>query len=289
MVQPELESSAASHIGMVRDENQDAVRLPDSVLPRDKGVLFAIADGMGGYAHGGLASQLAVEALYEAFYQNNATSIRKALRRGIESANLRVYKTSQQLQAGRMGTTLTAAFIHEETLQVVHVGDSRLYLVRNETTSCLTNDHTMVGDLVRMRVLTPDKVRGHAQRSILTRGIGLTLFIKPDFSQHKLEENDCLILCSDGLWSVIEDHEIASLAGAAPTADQLGKRLIDLALKRNSDDNISIVVIYVRRLAETRPLGLASVRPYAGRSLRNLLPDQLYRFLGRNHNGRHPV
>lgn len=287
MLLPELESSAASHIGPVRDENQDAVRLPDSVLPSEKGVLFAIADGMGGYANGGLASQLALEALYEAFYQNHAASTQQALHRGIDLANLRVYKASQQLQAGRMGTTLTAAHIHGGTLQVAHVGDSRLYLVRNNTTSCLTKDHTMVGDLVRMRVIPPDKVRSHAQRSILTRGVGLTLFTKPDFSRHRLEENDCLILCSDGLWSVIEDDEFAGLVSAALSAGQLGKRLIDLALERNSDDNISIVVIYVRRLVESREAGLASIRPDPVRLLRNLFPNPLTYFLGRNHHRRH--
>jgi serine/threonine protein phosphatase PrpC len=287
MLLPELESSAASHIGPVREENQDAVRLPDSVLPSEKGVLFAIADGMGGYANGGLASQLALEALYEAFYHNHAASTQQALHRGIDLANLRVYKASQQLQAGRMGTTLTAAHIHGGTLQVAHVGDSRLYLVRNNTTSCLTKDHTMVGDLVRMRVIPPDKVRSHAQRSILTRGVGLTLFTKPDFSRHRLEENDCLILCSDGLWSVIEDDEFAGLASAALSAGQLGKRLIDLALERNSDDNISIVVIYVRRLVESREAGLASIRSDPARLLRNLFPNPITYFLGRNHHRRH--
>jgi protein phosphatase len=228
-----------------------------------------------------------LEALYDAFHQNHAGSIQKALRRGIDSANLRVYKTSQGLQGARMGTTLTAAHIHGDTLHVAHVGDSRLYLVRNGAVSCLTNDHTMVGDLVRMRVLTPDKVRGHAQRSILTRGVGLTLFIKPDFSQHQLEEEDCLILCSDGLWSVIEDHELSGLVGAAPNASELGNRLIDLAMERNSDDNISNVVILIRRLAEGRQARLESIRFYPRRSLQNLIPEPITHLLKRNHNGRH--
>jgi protein phosphatase len=244
---------------------------------------------MGGYAHGGLASQLALDALYEAVTQNHAASAQKALRRGIDLANLRVYKTCQQLQAGHMGTTLTAAHIHGERLQIAHVGDSRLYLIRNETASCLTNDHTMVGDLVRMRVLTPDKVRTHVQRSILTRGVGLTLFIKPEFSRCRLEENDCLILCSDGLWSVIEDDEFAGLAFEEPSADRLSKRLVDLALERNSDDNISSVVIFVRRLSENKEARPASFQRSPVRSLRKFIPGPLTRLLGRNHNGRHPA
>ena len=285
---PDLESSAASHIGPIRDENQDAVRLPDSALLAEKGGLFAIADGMGRYANGALASHLALEALYESFYQNQEASFQAALRRGIDSANYKVYKASQQLNVGLMGTTLTAAYIYGKTLQVAHVGDSRLYLVRDQSAVCLTDDHTTVGELVRMRVLSPDKVRGHAQRSILTRGIGLDMFIKADFSQFGLEENDFLILCSDGLWSVIEDHEFADLAGATPSADQLSKNMVDLALERNSEDNISTVVIYVRRLAEGGVQGPVSKGSQRMWSLGNFLPDQLTRFLGRNHNSHHP-
>ena len=111
-----------------------------------------------------------------------------------------------------------------------HVGDSRLYLVRNASPTILTNDHTTVGDLVRMRVLPPEKVRKHAHRSILTRGVGLTMIVKPDVSQVQLQEDDCLILCSDGLWSVIEDAEFAHLASKNNSAAHLGQSLIDLAL-----------------------------------------------------------
>jgi protein phosphatase len=282
----DLESCAVSHIGPIRDENQDAVRLPDSALAA-KGGLFALADGMGGYANGALASHLALEALYETFYQSQRASDQAALRHGVDSANLKVYKASQRLNAGRMGTTLTAAHIYGKTLQIAHVGDSRLYLVRNHNAVCLTNDHTTVGDLVRMRVLTPDKVRGHAQRSILTKGIGLDMFIKADFSQFSLEENDFLILCSDGLWSVIEDDEFAGLVGAARSVEHLGESLIDLALARNSDDNISTVVIYVRHLADSSVLNRVSSSLQWERPLCDFLPDPLNRFLTRNHNGRH--
>jgi PPM family protein phosphatase len=279
---PEVDSCATSHIGPVREENQDAVRLPDGAWLPEKGLLFAVADGMGGYANGALASRLALDAFFESVHENHSTP-QAALRRGIESANLKVFKTSQQLGPGKMGTTLTAALIRGEILQVAHVGDSRLYLIRNHATTCLTNDHTTVGDLVRMRVLSPDKVRGHAQRSILTKGIGLTMFVNGDISTHRLEENDCLILCSDGLWSVIEDHEFADLAVAAPSADDLSQSLIDLALRRNTDDNISAVVIYIRRLAERSKNNPTAADLQRRHLLRNLIPDQINRFLGRNN------
>jgi len=297
MRQTELESYATSHIGPVREENQDAVRMPDGAGLPEQGLLYAVADGMGGYANGALASRLALDAFYETVHDETVhdkvrTITQAALQRGIASANLRVYKTSLQLSPSRMGTTLTAALICGETLHVAHVGDSRLYLIRNHATTCLTNDHTTVGDLVRMRVLSPDKVRGHAQRSILTKGIGLTMFVKADISTHRLEENDCLILCSDGLWSVIEDDEFADLAAAAPSANYLSQSLINLALERNTDDNISAVVIYIHRLAERsklkNPVSLRNrvfspSKPQGRHSLRRLIPDQVQRLLGRNH------
>jgi serine/threonine protein phosphatase PrpC len=279
---PELESCATSHIGPVREDNQDAVRLPDGAWLPEKGLLYAVADGMGGYANGALASRLALDAFFETVYENHTATTQTALRRGIESANLRIFKTSQQFGPGKMGTTLTAALIRGDLLQVAHVGDSRLYLIRNHVTTCLTNDHTTVGDLVRMRVLSPDKVRGHAQRSILTKGIGLSMFIKADINTHRLEEKDCLILCSDGLWSVIEDHEFADLAGAAPSAECLSQSLIDLALRRDTDDNISAVVIYIRRLAERSKTNRATTSLPERHSLRNFVPDQINRLLGRN-------
>ena len=138
-----------------------------------------------------------------------------------------------------------------------------------------------------MKVLPPDKVRTHAQRSILTKGIGLSLFVKPDLTKHTLKEGDRLILCSDGLWSVIEDDEFADLVSTARSAEHLGESLIDLALARNSDDNISTVVIYVRHLAEGSGFHRVSSSLQWEWPLRDLLPDPLNRFLNRNHNGRH--
>jgi protein phosphatase len=245
---PELECSALSHVGPVREDNQDAFFLPEPQMAHEKGYLFALADGMGGYANGALASKLALETLSDEFYGRNGTPGQVSLRKGVENANLKIFKASQQADMGRMGTTLTAAFICGSSLFLAHVGDSRAYLVRGRDGAVLTNDHTTVGDLVRMRVISPDKVRSHPHRSILTRSVGLAMFVQPEFSRFALREGDRLVLCSDGLWSVIEDYELAGLSAAAPTAETLCKSLIDLALERETDDNISVVAIIARRL-----------------------------------------
>jgi PPM family protein phosphatase len=246
---PLIESSGLSHAGPVRDDNQDSIHLPDGSLPPELGLLYAVADGMGGYAHGAVASALAIQKLKETLYNGNGMSKSKVLRRGIESANLSIYKEAERLGAGRMGTTLTAAYILEDKLHLVHVGDSRAYLIRGRQATCLTTDHTTVGDLVRSKLITADKVRTHSQRSILTKSVGIGLFIKPDISLHKLQEEDYLILCSDGVWSVIQDEEFAQIVNENEEIDQIAQNLLKLALERQTDDNVSVVAIHIRELA----------------------------------------
>jgi PPM family protein phosphatase len=243
----ELECSGLSHIGSVREDNQDAIRLSGETPAVDRR-LFALADGMGGYSHGGLASQTALETFFETFYDDTTPVVPRRMRRSVEAANLGVFQMAQRLGAVRMGTTLTAVTVVGNQLHVAHVGDSRAYLIRDNRAQCLTNDHTHVGDMVRMKVIPPDKIRTHAQRSILTKGLGLTLFVQPDITQAALQDDDRVVLCSDGVWSVIEDQEFAQVAASAADMTQLSKTLIHLALDRESDDNLSVVAIHLQQL-----------------------------------------
>lgn len=249
---PELDCSAASETGPVRDENQDSIRLPEGYPTLDRGSLYGLADGMGGYTHGQFASHLALEKLFQIFY-DESNSPEKALKRGIDAANLSIMQATQRMHAGRMGTTLLAAHIDGNRLSVAHVGDSRMYLIRDHTARCLTSDHSVAGDLVRAKVISPQKVRGHAQRSILTKCVGVELFVQPDITQFTLQDGDCLILCSDGLWGVIEDDEFAQAASEVRAADALSQRLIDMALERDTDDNASVVVVAVNHITAKAP------------------------------------
>ena len=250
---PVIESSGLSHIGPVREDNQDSIYLPGGCHPPELGLLYAVADGMGGYTYGGVASSLAIQKLTETLYTGNGRPNPKTLRRGVESANLSVYRTAERLGAGRMGTTLTAAYILDDILHLVHVGDSRAYLIRDRQATCLTADHTTVGDLVRTKLITPDKVRTHSQRSILTKAVGIGLFVKPDISKHQLQEEDCLILCSDGVWSVIQDDEFSQTVTESVGIDQISQNLVNLALTRQTDDNASVVAVHVRELLPALP------------------------------------
>lgn len=254
----EVEFAGISETGPVRDDNQDAILVPEAPLPGLFAFLLGVADGMGGYSAGDVASKLALSTFRQVILDARGISIDKMLRRGVEIANLEVYKTARELDAGRMGTTLTAAYIAGDQLFLAHVGDSRAYLLRNGKISCLTADHTVVGDLVRSKIIPPEKIRGHEQRSILTRAVGLELFLTPEISSHKLLAGDRLLLCSDGLWSVLEDEQIATLALNTNAPETLGNELIQAAISRQSDDNCSVVVADIHTF---RPLSVPAPEP----------------------------
>ena len=179
---PEIVMHGLTHVGNVREDNQDAIRFcsPDEHLTARHGYLYAVADGMGGLEHGGIASALALETFFNTFYKTDGSSIPKKLREGVQVANLGVFQKARQLGVARMGTTLTAVDVMGHSLNIVHVGDSRAYLVRHGKASCLTNDHTRVGEMVRMKLLSPDKVRAHNQRSVLEKCLGVELFVRGD-------------------------------------------------------------------------------------------------------------
>jgi serine/threonine protein phosphatase PrpC len=115
---------------------------------------------------------------------------------------------------------------------------------------CLTNDHTAVGELVRLRVLSPDKVRTHEQRSVLEKCLGMQLFVQPDINQYSVAEDDYFILCSDGVWAHVEDQEFAEITLDIRNPQRISDTLIDLALSRDSDDNVSAVVVHVKQVDE---------------------------------------
>jgi PPM family protein phosphatase len=247
---PAIASHGHSDVGKYREDNQDSIRIyePSELQISSHGHLYALADGMGGYSHGGVASTLALETFFDSFYSGQPQKSSNNLKQAIQSANTAVYQAAYRLGAVRMGTTLSAVNIFNNQLHIAHIGDSRVYLIRKGQATCLTRDHTVVGDLVNMKVLSPDKIRKHEQRSVLNKCIGVQLFIQPDIQRFTLEQEDLMILCSDGLWSVIEDHEFAHFAQEIPNPDQLSQALIELALERDSDDNISAIAVQIQEL-----------------------------------------
>ncbi|MDR3672090.1 MAG: protein phosphatase 2C domain-containing protein [Holophaga sp.] len=247
---PDIESHGLSDTGQVRQDNQDAIRFcrPDDELTVQHGHLYGIADGMGGYAHGGIASALALEVLFKTFYASQGPAPQR-LRQGVQDANLGIYQMAHRMGAGRMGTTLTAVHLSGHTLHVAHVGDSRAYLVRDREATCLTQDHTRVGELVRLHLLSRDKVRGHQQRSVLDKCLGLELFVQPDIFSVAVLPGDRIVLCTDGVWGFVEDQELAEHAAAQPSLEAFNRAVLAAALRGGSDDNLSLLTLRLRALA----------------------------------------
>lgn len=290
-----IEFSGLSEAGPVREDNQDALVLPDGTCPPGAGrvgsppekignaqadhiedgppghwipapgpdahgALFALADGMGGYAHGDLASRLALQTLWNTYFDDKRGKTTSTLRRGVEAANLAVLAAAREMGVTRMGSTLTAGVIEGQSLHMAHIGDARAYLVRGGAAAQLTQDHSVVGDLLRMRVLRAEQVRTHARRSVLTRAVGLNLFPQPDVFSLTLQPGDWVVLCTDGVWSVVEDDEFARHACAAESAAALCRALLDLALARQTDDNVSALAVRVKALPEEKKNGKISKR-----------------------------
>lgn len=228
-----------SHIGLVRGDNEDAYL----VAPP----LAAVADGLGGHNAGEIASSAAIEALLAAAPR---VADAKALARAVQRANEAVLAASAS-GYGRsgMGTTLTAVMVDGLRLAVAHVGDSRAYLLHLGTLQQLTDDHSMVADLVRSGQLTAEQARVHPNRSVITRALGTDPGLVVDAFEAQAAPGDRLLLCTDGLSGMVPDAEIARILGAARTPQDAVDALVDSALAAGGHDNITVVVADIGREA----------------------------------------
>jgi protein phosphatase len=204
--------------------------------------LFAVADGMGGAQAGEVASHLAVEVLEQGLPVGDG-SVEERLRARVREANARIMESAQadDARAG-MGTTLTVAYVGEDDLTVAHVGDSRLYRLRDGTFERLTDDHSLVEELVRQGKLTPEEADEHPQRSIITRALGAEEGVEADSTTWAGRDSDVYLICSDGLTSMIPEAHVAQILAEAPSLAGAGRMLIDAANDAGGRDNITVVL-----------------------------------------------
>jgi serine/threonine protein phosphatase PrpC len=252
-----------SEPGEVRPHNEDFCAGYVPTIPDDaweQGPLFVVADGLGGHAAGEVASRLAAETAVAAWRTARNPAPRQALRDLVRSANTAVYDAS--LESGRrgMGTTLTALTLCGHETVIAHVGDSRAYLVRKGTCRQLTADHSRVGEMLRMKLITPEQAATHPARSMLTRSLGGDPTVQVDLVGSDVAEHDTFILCSDGLWDSVSRQEMTDIVGGiggdvAPV--EAADRLVDLALKRDAPDNVTVVVV---RITSARPIPPSATR-----------------------------
>jgi PPM family protein phosphatase len=235
--------------------------------------LFAVADGMGGAQAGEVASRLAAAAFRE-FHDVDDLDPEERLAAIIQEANRRIYeRAAGDAQVSGMGTTITAALVGGDALVIGHVGDSRAYRLRSGRFEQLTDDHSLVADLVRSGRLTPEEADAHPQRSVITRALGTDREVDVDTFVVPVEAGDLFLLCSDGLTTMIEDDEIRDVLSATRDLEQAGKGLVKAANKAGGEDNITVVLF---RLAEgTSDLEQTAVVSGNGRGQDEDLEDTL--------------
>jgi serine/threonine protein phosphatase PrpC len=211
--------------------------------------LFAVADGMGGAQAGEVASHLAVEVLEQGL-PDGGGSVEERLRARVREANARIMESAQadDARAG-MGTTLTVAYVGEDDLTVAHGGDSRLYRLRDAAFERLTDDHSLVEELVRQGKLTPEEADEHPQRSIITRALGAEEGVEADSTTWAGRDGDVYLICSDGLTSMIPEAHVAQILAEAPSLASAGRMLIDAANDAGGRDNITVVLFRLEDIA----------------------------------------
>jgi PPM family protein phosphatase len=236
-----LVAAGVTDVGRVRDGNED-----DYIDQADRLGLVAVADGMGGHRAGEVASATALEALRAAVA--NGQSLRDA----IEGANDAVLeKSASDRELHGMGTTLTAGMLGSDGHLVVgHVGDSRAYLVRDGELTQITHDHSLVEEMVRGGELTPEQAEVHPQRSIITRALGIDPQIEVDEYPIHLQPGDRILLCSDGLTTMVRPDEIASILNRERDPKRAAQLLVDAANEAGGEDNVTAVIIEVVEITE---------------------------------------
>lgn len=243
-----IEVSSQSDIGCVRQNNEDSFGYwepEDDKQFQRKGRLAVVADGMGGYEGGQEASRVAVETLLVSYRDFAGGDPQAALVEALQAANRQILQYSfDHPELRGMGTTCTAAAIVHQGLYYAHVGDSRLYLIRDGQIARVTRDHSYVGRLVELGMVSPEEAENHPQRNLLTAALGTHPDLIIDVPEHPilLRPKDVLLICSDGLWGQVRDLEILS-AVENKSAEHAGRELIGIARERGGPDNITVTIL----------------------------------------------
>jgi len=243
-----LESHTLSDVGKKREHNEDRCILcvpEDAALAEGRGMLFAVADGMGGVRGGAYASRVALDTLTETYYRGTADTVPGRLRGAIDAANRKIYDEAEhQPEYYGMGTTVSTLLVKGDHAYVAQVGDSRVYLLRGDALSQVTDDHSLVAEQLRNGLISEDEAKNHALKNLITRAVGTTEAVKVDLFVFRLKPNDTLLLCSDGLSNVVEDQQIQEALGEGKL-QAAARILVGRALEGGGPDNISVLLVRV--------------------------------------------
>lgn len=237
-----LRSYAITDIGQKRQLNQDFIYLSETPIGNLPNV-FIVADGMGGHNAGDYASRYAVETVVDEIGASFEKNPAKILGTAIEKANTLIRQRAQEDEAySGMGTTMVAATCLGKYLEVANVGDSRLYVI-NDKIEQITQDHSLVEEMVRMGGIDKKSARNHPDKNIITRAIGARDYIETDFFNAELQKGDLVLLCSDGLTNMLEDEEIRQILTEEGSLQNRVEKLVEAANQNGGKDNISVIAI----------------------------------------------
>lgn len=240
-----MKAFAKSDVGKAREINEDYYYISNE---EDNIQVFILADGMGGYNGGEIASKLATITALK-YIQNNFETIPKEkedilnlVKSAMEYANMVVYeKASKEKELEGMGTTLEVCLIYNNRAYIGHIGDSRIYRIRQEFIRKLTHDHSYVQKLVRDGTITKEEAEHHPKKNMLTKALGCTTFIEPDITIKGLQKDDVVLICSDGLTNMLEEKEIYEIV--RQEGELAAERLVQKANDNGGYDNITAIVI----------------------------------------------
>lgn len=237
-----MKSVAMSDIGRTRAVNQDYVYISENAigcLPN----LFILADGMGGYKAGDVASRYTVEQFVALMEQSETKDPITAISQNVTTVNLKLMeKASESTDYEGMGTTLVIASVFDRVLRVANVGDSRLYVYGDDITQ-ITRDHSLVEEMVLMGKLDKEEAKNHSKKNVITRAIGGYIYVEPEMFSVDLRDNDRILMCSDGLTNMVEDAQILRILKNSTTIEEAADRLIAEANENGGRDNISVIII----------------------------------------------
>lgn len=257
-IRADVKLGSLTHVGMKRSNNQDAFcALAGANAPAGTDALIAVADGMGGRKAGEVASTMTIQGLMDRIGRDNSEDatmlsvvrMDSILERVVGELNAEVYRGAQRPQTRGMGTTLTAGLLVGQRLFLAHVGDSRAYLLRGKKLKQLTHDHSWVAEEVARGALRPEDVAYHPARNVITRALGISPEVDVDVVALEVEERDLLLICSDGLHSVVPDGEIAEVLGSHEP-QKACELLIERANGHGGPDNVTVVVLRIDRIEQ---------------------------------------
>ena len=251
-----LSNAGVTNVGMKRAHNEDNLL----VLPEEN--LFVVADGMGGHSSGEIASQIAVEAIQNFFkatrqdeeitwpykMDKNRPYDENRFMMAVKLANLRIHEAAQREARYRgMGTTVAGMNFVEGHALIAHVGDSRVYLIRNGAITQITEDHSLLNDYIKAKKLTPEEIENFPHKNVIVRALGMKDTVLVDLSRHVTQPGDIYLSCSDGLSGMCTDPEMLEIVLKAPDLQAAADQLIDKANQAGGVDNITVILARIEQ------------------------------------------